>query len=93
MGLRTGDTALQLESDVVVMTTEILRNMLYNFDDERWQDVGAVVLDEVHYLGDPHRGTVWEECIIYAPRTVQLVCLSATVRAHLFSHLPRTELS
>jgi superfamily II RNA helicase len=41
--------------------------------------VGAVVLDEVHYLGDPSRGTVWEECIIYAPKHVQLVCLSATV--------------
>lgn len=43
------------------------------------EQVGAVVLDEVHYLSDPYRGTVWEECIIYCPRHVQLVCLSATV--------------
>ena len=45
--------------------------------------VGCIVLDEVHYLGDPHRGTVWEECVIYCPSHVQLLCLSATVRLAL----------
>lgn len=66
------------------MTTEILRNMLYSSAGGRAGDgslanVGLVVLDEVHYMSDADRGTVWEECVIYCPKHVQLVCLSATV--------------
>ena len=61
---------------VLVMTTEILRNLLFT---ERPQDIATAVLDECHYLGDEGRGTVWEEIIINAPQTIQLVGLSATV--------------
>ena len=91
VGLKTGDVDVNAaDADVVVMTTEILRNMLYpgaasgsgeNGDDAdyRLDDVGVVILDEVHYLADASRGTVWEETIIYLPPRIQLLCLSATV--------------
>lgn len=84
VGLRTGDTAINGSASLVVMTTEILRNMLYacagsNDPPPGLEDVTAAVLDEVHYLGDPNRGTVWEECIIYAMPQMQLMCLSATI--------------
>ncbi|KAI3428051.1 hypothetical protein D9Q98_006436 [Chlorella vulgaris] len=85
-GLQTGDASLNIEAPVVVMTTEILRNMLYRVDEEGrtardgLQDVGLVVLDEVHYLGDPGRGSVWEEVIINLPPHIQLLGMSATVR-------------
>ncbi|KAL4443480.1 hypothetical protein ABPG75_011217 [Micractinium tetrahymenae] len=85
-GLQTGDASLNIEAPVVVMTTEILRNMLYRVDDDgrtaddRLKDVGLVVLDEVHYLGDPGRGSVWEEVIINLPPHIQLLSMSATVR-------------
>ncbi|CAI9092802.1 OLC1v1028135C1 [Oldenlandia corymbosa var. corymbosa] len=84
IGLITGDSVINRDAQVIIMTTEILRNMLY-------QSVGAVssesgllhvdviVLDEVHYLSDISRGTVWEEIVIYCPKEVQLICLSATV--------------
>ncbi|MCC7076210.1 MAG: DEAD/DEAH box helicase [Acidimicrobiia bacterium] len=78
VGLLTGDNSVRGTAPVVVMTTEVLRNMLYT-DAEAVAQVGVVVLDEVHYLQDPYRGGVWEEVIIHLPRTVQLVCLSATV--------------
>src|SRR5438105_4535483 len=78
VGLLTGDNSINGEAPVVVMTTEVLRNMLYagssSLDGLRY-----VVLDEVHYLQDAYRGPVWEEVIIHAPPTVDLVCLSATV--------------
>jgi ATP-dependent RNA helicase HelY len=78
VGLLTGDNSINGEAPVVVMTTEVLRNMIYaaspTLDGLRY-----VVLDEVHYLQDPYRGPVWEEVIIHAPPTVDLVCLSATV--------------
>ena len=80
VGLLTGDNVIAGDADVVVMTTEVLRNMLYaDAVDAR---LGAVVLDEVHYLEDPYRGPVWEEVILHLPRTVVLVCLSATVSNH-----------
>lgn len=83
-GLKTGDVDINGDADVMIMTTEILRNMLYSSaaggtDDERLKDVSIIVLDEVHYLADPSRGTVWEETIIYCPSRIQLLCLSATV--------------
>ena len=82
VGLRTGDSSINPEARIVVQTTEILRNQLYRSaggGDSPLADLGLFVLDEVHYLGDAERGTVWEECIIYAPREVPLLCLSATV--------------
>jgi superfamily II RNA helicase len=83
VGLLTGDLSLNREAQVVVMTTEIFRNMLYaeidHPDDDPLADVEAVVLDECHYMNDSQRGTVWEESIIHCPASVQLVALSATV--------------
>lgn len=78
VGLLTGDTSINSEADIVVMTTEVLRNMLY----ERSTTLGAlryVILDEVHYLADRFRGPVWEEVIIHLPADVRIVGLSATV--------------
>ena len=80
VGLLTGDNVIAGDADAVVMTTEVLRNMLYaGAVSER---LGAVVLDEVHYLEDPYRGPVWEEVILHLPSSVVLVCLSATVSNH-----------
>ncbi len=77
VGLLTGDNSINGEAPVVVMTTEVLRNMLYA--GRTLDRLQAVVLDEVHYLQDSYRGPVWEEVIIHLPRSVQLVALSATV--------------
>ena len=82
VGLMTGDLSVNREARVVVMTTEIFRNMLYAEADEHDDpiaDVESVVLDECHYMNDSQRGTVWEESIIHCPPSVQLVALSATV--------------
>ncbi len=78
VGLLTGDTSINPAAAVVVMTTEVLRNMIYSGSD-RLADLRCVILDEVHYLEDPYRGAVWEEIILTAPSQVALVCLSATV--------------
>ena len=78
VGLLTGDNAIRGEASVVVMTAEVLRNMLYT-DPDRLSGVGVAILDEVHYLADRSRGAVWEEIIIHAPPRLQMVCLSATV--------------
>ncbi len=77
VGLLTGDNTINADADVVVMTTEVLRNMLYEGRDLHSLDL--VVLDEVHYLEDTYRGPVWEEVILNLPSRVSLVCLSATV--------------
>ena len=77
VGLLTGDTSVNGDADVVVMTTEVLRNMIYAGRD--LDELATVVVDEVHFLQDAYRGPVWEEVIIHLPRHVQLVCLSATV--------------
>ena len=82
VGLMTGDLSVNREASIVVMTTEIFRNMLYaeaDQADDPLADVEAVVLDECHYMNDSQRGTVWEESIIHCPASVQLVALSATV--------------
>ena len=83
VGLLTGDTSINRGAQIVVMTTEVFRNMLYgtNFGSvtDNLKDVKYVILDEVHYMNDEQRGTVWEESIIYCPTNVQLVALSATV--------------
>ncbi|HEU5151217.1 MAG TPA: DEAD/DEAH box helicase [Iamia sp.] len=78
VGLVTGDTTVNPDAPVVVMTTEVLRNMLYARA-PGLDGLGVVVLDEVHYLQDRYRGPVWEEVIIHLPRGVQIVALSATV--------------
>ncbi|MDP8977366.1 MAG: DEAD/DEAH box helicase, partial [Actinomycetota bacterium] len=78
VGLLTGDNAVNGDAPVVVMTTEVLRNMLYE-GSRALVGLHAVVLDEVHYLADRERGAVWEEVIVQLPSTVALACLSATV--------------
>jgi ATP-dependent RNA helicase HelY len=78
VGLLTGDNSINGEAPVVVMTTEVLRNMLYA-GSPTLAGLGYVVLDEVHYLADVFRGAVWEEVIIHLPESVRLVALSATV--------------
>ncbi|MGA0116862.1 MAG: DEAD/DEAH box helicase [Ilumatobacteraceae bacterium] len=78
VGLVTGDNAVNSDAPIVVMTTEVLRNMIYA-SSHRLDELGVVVLDEVHYLQDAYRGPVWEEVIIQLDPEVQLVCLSATV--------------
>ncbi len=80
VGLLTGDNVIAGDADVVVMTTEVLRNMIYAGGVNA--RLGAVVLDEVHFLEDPYRGPVWEEVILHLPPDVVLVCLSATVSNH-----------
>ncbi|NEO85322.1 MAG: DEAD/DEAH box helicase [Spirulina sp. SIO3F2] len=83
VGILTGDTSVNRDAAVLVMTTEIFRNMLYGTPigqvGTSLEHVEAVVLDECHYMNDSQRGTVWEESIIYCPPKVQLVALSATV--------------
>ena len=78
VGLLTGDTSVNSEADIVVMTTEVLRNMLYEHS-TTLTALQYVILDEVHYLADRFRGPVWEEVIIHLPKTVKIVGLSATV--------------
>ena len=83
VGLLTGDISVNREAPILVMTTEIFRNMLYGTPigevGTSLQGVDSVVLDECHYMNDRQRGTVWEESIIYCPPDVQLLALSATV--------------
>jgi len=83
VGLLTGDTSVNRDAPILVMTTEIFRNMLYGTPigevGTSLTDVEVVVLDECHYMNDRQRGTVWEESIVYCPAGVQLVALSATV--------------
>ena len=78
VGLLTGDNTINGAADVVVMTTEVLRNMLYG-DSAALRRLSHVVMDEVHYLADRSRGAVWEEVIIHLPDDVAVVSLSATV--------------
>src|SRR5437016_998713 len=78
VGLVTGENTINDDAPVVVMTTEILRNLIYE-DPKRLDLVNYVVLDEVHYIDDFPRGSVWEEIVIQAPRSIKLVGLSATI--------------
>lgn len=78
VGLLTGDVSINPAAPVIVMTTEVLRNMLYNRSGSLL-DLEVVVMDEVHYLADRFRGPVWEEVIIHLPERVQVISLSATV--------------
>jgi len=78
VGLLTGDTNINSEADILVMTTEVLRNMLYA-NSTTLVNLGSVVMDEVHYLADKFRGAVWEEVLIHLMESVQVISLSATV--------------
>jgi ATP-dependent RNA helicase HelY len=78
VGLLTGDTNINSEADILVMTTEVLRNMLYA-NSTTLNNLGSVVMDEVHYLADKFRGAVWEEVLIHLMESVQVISLSATV--------------
>ena len=77
-GLLTGDRNENPDAGLIIATTEILRNMIFT-NDERINDIGLVVLDEVHYLADKERGSTWEEIIIHLPKDIKLLCLSATI--------------
>lgn len=78
VGLLTGDTSINSEAQIVVMTTEVLRNMIYS-GSTTLSDLRYVVMDEVHYLADKFRGAVWEEILIHLPESIQVAALSATV--------------
>lgn len=78
VGLLTGDNSINSEASIIVMTTEVLRNMLYA-NSNTLNNLGFVVMDEVHYLADRFRGAVWEETLIHLPESVQIAALSATV--------------
>ena len=78
VGIVTGDVVLNQFAQVLVMTTEIFRNTIFD-DITRLDDVEYVIFDEIHYINDIERGTVWEESIIFAPQNVKFVCLSATI--------------
>ena len=83
VGIVTGDTSFNRDAQIIVMTTEIYRNMLYGTIlgsvDENLKHLRYLVLDECHYMNDPDRGTVWEESIIYSPPNLQILALSATI--------------
>lgn len=82
VGLLTGDISINRDANILVMTTEIFRNILYGTlleDITSLSDLGYVILDECHYMNDRQRGTVWEESIIYCPPHIQLIALSATI--------------
>ena len=78
IGLMTGDIVINPQAKVVIMTTEIYRNMAVSKDPDL-ENIGYVIFDEVHYINDVERGYVWEESVIYSPSSVRFLCLSATI--------------
>jgi len=78
VGIMTGDITLDPDAPLLIMTTEIFRNTIFERP-KSLDDVACVVFDEVHYMDDPERGTVWEESIIFAPPHIRFICLSATI--------------
>ena len=78
IGIVTGDVSINPRAPILIMTTEIYRNSLFE-DPKRLRHVRWIIFDEIHYLDDPERGTVWEEAILFSPTHVQLLGLSATV--------------
>lgn len=90
IGILTGDIKYNLDAQLIIMTTENLRNLLYNkkikvpgleltIEIDIYNDVGSIIFDEIHYIGDKQRGTVWEESIMLIPKHISLVMLSATI--------------
>ena len=78
-GLLTGDRTINKDGELVIATTEILRNMIFS-NDKKIENTGLIILDEVHYLGDKERGTTWEEILIHANQNIKFLCLSATIK-------------
>jgi len=78
VGLITGDRVINQDADIIVATTEVLRNMMHE-DREKIADIETIILDEIHYLGDEERGTVWEEIIIFKNEEARILGLSATI--------------
>jgi len=79
VGLLTGDRTIDKDKNLIIATTEILRNMIFS-KDKKLENTGLIILDEVHYLGDTERGTTWEEILIHADLGIKFLCLSATVK-------------
>lgn len=79
VGIMTGDVILNPEAPVLIMTTEIFRNIIFDAGEDRLKNVNTVIFDEIHYINDIARGTVWEESLIFAPQHIAFVCLSATI--------------
>jgi len=79
VGLLTGDRTIDKNKELIIATTEILRNMIFS-KDKKLSNTGLIILDEVHYLGDNERGTTWEEILIHADLGIKFLCLSATVK-------------
>jgi superfamily II RNA helicase len=86
VGIKTGDVAINPEAQIILMTTEVFRNTV--FDNPQCLDnISFVIFDEIHYLDDIERGTVWEESLIFAPAHIRVICLSATVpNIHQLAH-------
>lgn len=78
VGIMTGDLTVNPTGRILIMTTEIFRNTIFE-DSSRIADISYIVFDEVHYLGDGDRGSVWEESIIFAPKGIRMIALSATI--------------
>lgn len=78
VGIQTGDVTINPQAPLLVMTTEIFRNIILD-ESQRLNDLFYVIFDEIHYIDEPERGTVWEESIILAPKEINFVCLSATI--------------
>lgn len=78
VGILTGDVSINPDAPIVIMTTEIYRNSLFE-NSARIQKVGWIIFDEIHYLDDPERGTVWEEALLFTPETTHILALSATI--------------
>ncbi len=86
VGILTGDVSINPRAQILVMTTEVFRNMALT-DPDGIKDVGILIMDEVHFMNDPERGTVWEESIIFSPENVRFLALSATIpNANEFAH-------
>lgn len=91
IGLITGDFKINPDGDIVIMTTEILRILLYNrgtngdiFYGQYFENLGCVIFDEIHYINNKERGSVWEESLILLDRNIQIIMLSATIKNSVF---------
>ena len=78
VGIMTGDVTINPEAPLLIMTTEVFRNTIFE-SPKRLEEVSFVIFDEVHYIDDKERGTVWEESILYAPSHIRIIALSATI--------------
>lgn len=78
IGIMTGDVTMNPDAPILIMTTEVFRNTIFE-DERRIADIRQCIFDEIHYIDDEERGTVWEESIIFAPESIRFVCLSATI--------------